>query len=91
MASSHPTITTTATIMAQVGSSQYRHHASGMSMKYEPLKLPNYLSNAFNVEPIFGVPTDDELKATPAVIQAVETTSHSREISSSTILVDIDE
>ncbi|KAF8594332.1 DEAD-domain-containing protein [Ceratobasidium sp. AG-I] len=46
-----------------------------MSLRYAPPSLPSYLTNTFELKPVVGVPTDDEVKTIHAVIRAVETTS----------------
>ncbi|KAF8594048.1 hypothetical protein BDV93DRAFT_612022 [Ceratobasidium sp. AG-I] len=43
-----------------------------MSLKYMPPDLPSYLANTFELKPIIGVPTDDEVKTIHAVIRATE-------------------
>lgn len=50
---------------------------SAMSDVYTPPKLPPYLANAFNMKPVVGIPTDDEVKLIHAVIRAAENASHS--------------
>ncbi|KAF8601069.1 hypothetical protein BDV93DRAFT_251361 [Ceratobasidium sp. AG-I] len=46
-----------------------------MTSTYTPPNLPTYLANGFDLNPVVGVPTDDEVKTIHAVIRAVETSS----------------
>lgn len=51
-----------------------------MTMAYTPPNLPGYLANGFDLKPIVGIPTDDEVKQIHAVIRAVETASQSKRL-----------
>ncbi|KAF8597478.1 hypothetical protein BDV93DRAFT_562201 [Ceratobasidium sp. AG-I] len=61
--------------MVGVDSSEAPAGAQNMSLKYTPPSLPAYLTNTFELKPVIGFPTDDEVKTIHAVIRAVETAS----------------
>ena len=67
------TITTITILMVQVEPSP----TSAMSDIYKPPQLPAYLASAFDLQPVTGIPTDEEVKLVHSVIRAVENTSHS--------------
>ncbi|KAF8599498.1 hypothetical protein BDV93DRAFT_526028 [Ceratobasidium sp. AG-I] len=46
-----------------------------MPLTYMPPKLPAYLEDAFELKPVVGVPTDDEVKNIHALIRTVENAS----------------
>ncbi|KAF8593662.1 hypothetical protein BDV93DRAFT_549470 [Ceratobasidium sp. AG-I] len=47
-----------------------------MAAIYTPPKLPSYLANSFDLKPVTGVPSDDEVKMIHAAIRTVECVSH---------------
>ncbi|KAF8597997.1 hypothetical protein BDV93DRAFT_512896 [Ceratobasidium sp. AG-I] len=52
-----------------------------MTTVHTPPNLPTYFADAFNLNPIVGVPTDEEVKLIHSVIRAVENTSHKHMLS----------
>ena len=60
--------------MVQVDSPQ----TNMMASKYTPPELPAYLARAFDLKPIAGIPTDEEVKLIHSVIRVVENGSHSK-------------
>lgn len=47
-----------------------------MAAIYTPPELPGYIANSYDLKPVEGVPSDDEVKLIHAVIRAVENVSH---------------
>lgn len=48
---------------------------------YTPPELPPYIANSYDLKPVEGVPSDDEVKLIHAVIRAVENVSQGEETS----------
>lgn len=51
-----------------------------MSAMYTPPALPPYLASTFDLKPVVGVPTDEEVKLIHSVIRVVENASHSKSL-----------
>ncbi|KAF8597996.1 hypothetical protein BDV93DRAFT_547649 [Ceratobasidium sp. AG-I] len=49
---------------------------NAMAAIYTPPQLPAYLASAFDLKPITGIPTNEEVKLIHSVIRVVENTSH---------------
>ena len=50
--------------------------SEGSTQIYEPPSLPDYLKNIFDLKPVVGIPSDEEVKGIHAVIRAAYNVSH---------------
>ncbi|KAF8600142.1 hypothetical protein BDV93DRAFT_286204 [Ceratobasidium sp. AG-I] len=58
--------------MVQVNSLQ----AKSIAAVYKPPQLPDHLFNIFNLKPVVGIPTDEEVKLIHSAMRAAENTPH---------------